>query len=55
MASAPIVCTSLNEVSTSSTSQAGAVRIGWRRAGKLAETPRISGRPVSEIDRASSA
>jgi hypothetical protein len=55
MTSAPIVCTSRNDVSTSPTSHAGAVRIGWRRAGKLAETPRISGCPVSESERASSA
>ena len=55
MASAPSAWTIRNDVSTSSKSQAGAVRSGWRRAGKLAETPRISGRPLSASERPSSA
>ena len=54
MASAPATWIARNEVSTSSNSHAGAVRSGWSSAGKLAETPRISGRPLSARDRPSS-
>ena len=41
-------------VATSPSSQAGAVRIGCRSAGKVDSVPRTSGRPPVEIERPSS-
>ena len=38
-------------MSTSLINQAGAVTIGWSSAGKLADPPRIDGRPDSANER----
>jgi hypothetical protein len=51
IANAPVACTARKAVLTSPISQAGAVRMGWRSAGKCAEPPRIEGLPDSAIER----